>query len=1012
MIKCLLVIQVLFSFIYALDTPIIIHTPEGMPLTAYIMGEQSLWYNDEMAQDDIDWLGLDAQIIDPTDVSYNCHGYAWSKSEDMGTYWIGLNPTGYDYETNYFSDYSMANDNHSSYTYTTSDLATHSCYEPAIDHSTRVIQNNYPVCPSGNQTHVSKWACGPLVRHAPGHDPFAEKWTNHIHYYKLKTFHTGTLSNYPKTWIGAGNIVHSLTGDTEVPTGVTLTIKDESTVNLSTFSLTSSGGTIVLEQHVDINPYFCRKDGSIIKGYYPTCTDALAAASNGETIEFGDSFTLEDDMVIPSGITLRIKEGTTVNISSYSLTTTGGTILVDDNVDINPHYCLKDGTILKGYYPTYTAAINASSSGETIEYGESMTLNDDMTTPSGITLEFTSDATVNLGQDYVMEGSLIIQDGASIIPDDIRASILGSVVGLYHTIIDAMSKGNTVQARGGTHTFTDNYTISSTKGLSLYDNAIVKFPSSKSLNVYGTLSCDKTTFTRTSGTWGGIKYYSGSGGTLDEATITNATYGVYCKSTSAGIVNSDISNCTYGIYNYEAGFNNIKNNNISGSTYDIYCYDSSPIIKNNVISGGTISLYCDHDSWPELLNGGNNFHNNYVTFGVYTDDNSRPKLGNSDCCQPGNNSFVYSMFDIAVIHSGTNCSTLVAQGNWWGAYPVPSGIFSGLVDAAHPLTSAPLFTTSISNPESDLFDQNISFSSFIQDDGGDELINYYDNKWTPEMKINFLTQLFYEGEATGISSLCMEIIETYPETPHAFSALGLMYQIAKKEGISKDFDKQLMKIYLKTFENKVNKSDFIGSALLMLAGLEDEEGLSRIDKIRKDYEGSYVAKYALYKKFMYFYHEAEDLKKTEEVLVQLDAEYPDDRVTFEAHLLMGDNDIDAKTFYTQDLNKEIPEIEYVSSNVSEILPKEYSLEAAYPNPFNPSTTLEYCLPVQSEVECSMYDLSGNLVKEFFFNQYAGTHSITWNADQYSSGIYLLRFTAKAFDGTESFVDYQKVTLLK
>jgi len=53
-----------------------------------------------------------------------------------------------------------------------------------------------------------------------------------------------------------------------------------------------------------------------------------------------------------------------------------------------------------------------------------------------------------------------------------------------------------------------------------------------------------------------------------------------------------------------------------------------------------------------------------------------------------------------------------------------------------------------------------------------------------------------------------------------------------------------------------------------------------------------------------------------------------------------------------------------------------------------------------------------LVKEFFFNQYAGNHSATWNADQYSSGIYLVRFTAKAVNGTESFVDYQKVTLLK
>ncbi|RKY53829.1 MAG: hypothetical protein DRP93_05960 [Candidatus Neomarinimicrobiota bacterium] len=134
----------------------------------------------------------------------------------------------------------------------------------------------------------------------------------------------------------------------------------------------------------------------------------------------------------------------------------------------------------------------------------------------------------------------------------------------------------------------------------------------------------------------------------------------------------------------------------------------------------------------------------------------------------------------------------------------------------------------------------------------------------------------------------------------------------------------------------------------------------------------------------------------------MDEVYPSEEVTYQAHLLIGDK-----------VNRSLMESkQLVSTDIEEILPEEYELKAAYPNPFNPSTKLEYTLPVQSEVECTIFDLSGNIVKEFFFNQYTGTHSVTWNADQYSSGIYLVRFTAKAVDGTNSFVDYQKVTLLK
>ena len=41
-----------------------------------------------------------------------------------------------------------------------------------------------------------------------------------------------------------------------------------------------------------------------------------------------------------------------------------------------------------------------------------------------------------------------------------------------------------------------------------------------------------------------------------------------------------------------------------------------------------------------------------------------------------------------------------------------------------------------------------------------------------------------------------------------------------------------------------------------------------------------------------------------------------------------------------------------------LIPKEFNLSPAYPNPFNPTTTLEFAIPVDSEVFLSVYNLQG------------------------------------------------------
>ncbi len=101
------------------------------------------------------------------------------------------------------------------------------------------------------------------------------------------------------------------------------------------------------------------------------------------------------------------------------------------------------------------------------------------------------------------------------------------------------------------------------------------------------------------------------------------------------------------------------------------------------------------------------------------------------------------------------------------------------------------------------------------------------------------------------------------------------------------------------------------------------------------------------------------------------------------------------------------------------LPKKYSLLGNYPNPFNPSTQIEYTLPNTSEVEVEIYDLTGKLVKSFnISSQTAGINTLKWNGTnsngkQVASGIYLYHFKAVSLEGkNETFEKSAKLILMK
>jgi len=88
------------------------------------------------------------------------------------------------------------------------------------------------------------------------------------------------------------------------------------------------------------------------------------------------------------------------------------------------------------------------------------------------------------------------------------------------------------------------------------------------------------------------------------------------------------------------------------------------------------------------------------------------------------------------------------------------------------------------------------------------------------------------------------------------------------------------------------------------------------------------------------------------------------------------------------------------------VPDEFAFYS-YPNPFNAVTTIKYNLPKASEVNIEIYDILGRRVQIFVRErQRAGYHSVVWNADEYSSGMYFYRIQAG------EFTEAKKMLLLK
>ena len=122
-----------------------------------------------------------------------------------------------------------------------------------------------------------------------------------------------------------------------------------------------------------------------------------------------------------------------------------------------------------------------------------------------------------------------------------------------------------------------------------------------------------------------------------------------------------------------------------------------------------------------------------------------------------------------------------------------------------------------------------------------------------------------------------------------------------------------------------------------------------------------------------------------------------------------DGAVTGEGWYVDDIRVES---EFVDNSDPAVSPLRFDLNANYPNPFNPSTTISFSVPASGEVELAIFNLKGQRVKTLVSGELTkGQHSVVWNGldnagRSVASGVYLYKLRS----GTE--LKTRKMMLMK
>ena len=580
------------------------------------------------------------------------------------------------------------------------------------------------------------------------------------------------------------------------------------------------------------------------------------------------------------------------------------------------------------------------------------------------------------------------------------------------------------------HIVQTDITISNGVTLTIEPGASITFQNGASLIVNGTLDINgtlsnKVTFdfqSQNSTLKNGVKINTSGTADIDNAIIKNAYNGIYVDEAVVNIDNSEIFDCYYGIHLYRTNYvsypdSYIENTHSHDNEFGVVMYYSTAHLSNNEFNNNWRGVGCADYSSPFLApndnnsesNGYNYIHNNDI--GVFAYGYSNPFLGRETCVSFGGNNTIVNNNDYEFF-TYSNCN-VYAENNYWGGGAPVRYVQSGCsFDYTPYLTSAPQMSQTVaSSPEEETFD--LQFNQQLSKSNNStnvlELVNSdkpkgFDENWSIEWKLLYARNLIRVKKYNSASKICEDVITDYPDSSLSYLALDLLHQSRIK-----DKNKTSFAQFVKEKSKKKVKKQIYGVAELVLAVGEKKDRIAVLDGISNKYEDSPLIEFVLFQKFMYYLYEENNLELAKTTSEELEKLFPKSESYFDSQRHLGNN-------------VRIPlEPQLVKNVINEeptVTPMTYELLGNYPNPFNPSTTISYALPYNSNIELTIYDITGKVVKVFGEQvQSAGYQNIVWHGknqqgSRVSSGVYFYRFKATSLENENIFEQTAKMLLIK
>jgi len=438
---------------------------------------------------------------------------------------------------------------------------------------------------------------------------------------------------------------------------------------------------------------------------------------------------------------------------------------------------------------------------------------------------------------------------------------------------------------------------------------------------------------------------------IENCTIDSCGTGIYATNSRVEITNSTISNCgegtnTYGIYlnSCSAGKviidnNTIEDNGVSGTytSAGIYLDSSSPEIVNNTIENNTGCGIACLGSTPDLNtydSGGNEINNIHANGSGTQTGSSGAEIYLASSSYPTikyNNIWDFGTGPVGIMiykDEISNSNAVYATDCWWGcSTPADSFFYWGLGTA--------IDYSSYSSTKLSSFEE-YELAMGYWDEGEYEDAAYY-----------FRRTILDDG-AIGINSVhylagCVGEMED----GNFITLRSFLQDVADEHE-----DEEVAKV----------ADRFATHCLTEI--LEYEDAMDEYDLARRD---------------------AGCLRDSVEAVIDYLAV---------CELSGEDGDLDASLGDIPTQMHNMMELlqERTEDGVTEILlPRDFMIIEAYPNPFNSTTTIAYNLSMSGTVKLTIHDLRGREVAMLQDGmQTAGYRKVTWEAGDQPSGFYLCR----------------------